>query len=77
MKKMKDNEEFYKLVGMRIMAHREAKGLTQQDMADRLEVKKASFSNYERGKQQILLHHFFEIAEILGVKPDRLLKGAR
>lgn len=56
-------------------ALREAKGIEQQAMADQLGMSKANYSNLERGVQQIYIHQLYAIAEILEVKPEKLMKG--
>lgn len=75
-------EEFYGELGRRIRAAREAVGVTQEELALRVELSRASVANIERGHQRVALHKFVELALALGVEPLRLLplpesRGAR
>ena len=64
---------FYEELGRRIREAREAAELTQEELALRLTLSRASVANIERGNQRVALHKFVEIAQVLGVEPMRLL----
>jgi len=64
---------FYEELGRRIRQTREAAELTQEDLALRVELSRASVANIERGNQRVAVHRFVEIAQALGVEPIRLL----
>ena len=49
---------------------RKTRGLTQQDLADRLGVKRATISNYEIGRRSPHLKELERISDILGVSLD-------
>lgn len=66
-------KDFYEELGRRIREAREAAGLTQEELALRLTLSRASVANIERGNQRVALHKFVEIAQALGVDPMRLL----
>lgn len=66
-------EYFYEELGRRIRDAREAAGLTQEDLAQRVALSRASVANIERGNQRVALHQFVELAQALGVEPVRLL----
>lgn len=76
---MKDHEIFYKKVGELIRARRKERGLSQEGLAKAIGLKRPSMSNIEKGRQNILLHTFFEIVETLDAEgnanallPERL-----
>ena len=62
-----------KKVGERIRVARVTKGLSQQNMANELELTVASYSNIERGVTDITITRLFEIARILDVKIENIL----
>jgi transcriptional regulator with XRE-family HTH domain len=70
---MKDHEVFYRKVGERIRSKRKARGLTQEGLATAIGLKRPSMSNIEKGRQNILLHTFYDIVEVLDAKVSELL----
>lgn len=66
-----------KTIGEFISALRKANGLTQQDVADRLNVSNKAVSRWERGECAPDLMLIPAIAEMFGVTCDELLKGER
>ena len=56
---------------------REASGLTQTEMAKRLGIAIASYCQFETGAKSPTVYLAGEIADILGVTVDYLLKGAK
>ena len=60
-------------LGERIRSHRQAAGLTQEALAQRLGVVKQTIGNYERGEREPDLATLRAIADILGVTPADLL----
>ena len=64
---------FYKKVGENIRARRKALGLSQQELAKAVGLKRPSLSNIEKGRQNILLHTFCEIDETLDSDANALL----
>jgi transcriptional regulator with XRE-family HTH domain len=63
---------FYKQVGENIRAKRKERGLSQDSLAKAVGLKRPSMSNIEKGRQNILLHTFYDIAETLNSTPDEL-----
>ena len=59
----------------RLKTLRKAKGLTQQELADRLGLKRASLGAYEEGRAEPRLINVVAISEFFGVSVDALLKG--
>lgn len=71
---MKDSAQhtFYKALGARI---RELRGnnLSQEQLAKAVKLTRTSIVNIEAGRQKLLLHNLFKIADALGVRPTDLL----
>lgn len=65
--------EIYKMIGERIRDERQKKRLTQDELASRIGLKRASITNVERGRQQLLVHTLLQIADSLGTSPAKLL----
>ena len=57
-------------IGKKIKILRKSRGLTQQQLADKLSVKRATISNYEIGRRSPHIKELEEIAEALGVGLD-------
>jgi transcriptional regulator with XRE-family HTH domain len=66
-------DEFYIAAGKRIRTVREARGLSQATLAQRIGFTRSSVANLEAGRQRITLHLFVLIARALGTEPDILL----
>jgi len=64
---------FYRQIGENIRSRRKVLGLSQEGLAKSVGLKRPSLSNIEKGRQNILLHTFFDIAESLNVSPEALL----
>lgn len=60
-----DKTELYAYVGERITLFRLAKGLTQEELAERVGIHRLSINNIELGNQQISTYILFRIAEEL------------
>lgn len=65
-------EIFYKTLGARIRELRGAK-LSQEQLATAAKLSRTSIVNIESGRQKLLLHNLFRIAEALGVQPSEVL----
>lgn len=57
-------------IGQKIKILRKTRGLTQQQLADKLKIKRATISNYEIGRRSPHIKELEEIAEVLGVGLD-------
>jgi transcriptional regulator with XRE-family HTH domain len=68
-----DTDAFYKQVGENIRTKRKERGLSQEHLAKAVGLKRPSMSNIEKGRQNILLHTFCDIAETLGTTANSLL----
>jgi transcriptional regulator with XRE-family HTH domain len=65
--------EFYAEVGRRVRIAREAAGLTQDALADQVDLSRTSVTNIENGRQKIALHTLCKVASVVGVEPASLL----
>jgi transcriptional regulator with XRE-family HTH domain len=74
---MDDHKEFYRKVGELIRSQRKNSGLSQEGLAKAIGLKRPSMSNIEKGRQNILLHTLYDIAETLGTNADALLPARK
>ena len=72
-------EPIYLIVGRRIAARRERRGLTQEMLASSMtpRLTRASISNIENGLQRVMLAQLVDIADALGTTPGSLLGGSK
>lgn len=70
---MNNRDEFYAEVGRLVRVAREAAGITQDALADKVELSRTSVTNIEKGRQKIALHTLFLVAAAVGVEPASLL----
>jgi len=68
-----DEFQLYKAVGQRIKTIREAKGLTQQGLADFCNFEKSNMSRIETGRTNLTLKSLYTISEALGVQIKQLV----
>ncbi len=66
-------KEVYRLVGQQIRKERVKRHMTQEDLASRVGLTRTSVTNIEKGRQKVLLHTLFHLAEVLGVELGDLL----
>lgn len=59
-------------IGAKLRSFRKQKGLTQQQVADRLGITVRAYQNYESGDRTPNLEKSFELARILGITVDEL-----
>lgn len=65
--------ELIEQVGKRIQEIRKLRGMSQDDLGEKLEVTRSFISKLENGKKKISLDHVDKIAKIFGVLPEDLL----
>jgi transcriptional regulator with XRE-family HTH domain len=70
---MSHPDNLYQQIGKQIQELRRKKGLTQSKLADSLALNRTSITNIERGRQKILVHTLWDLADALGVSPNDLL----
>ncbi len=69
------DENLLKGMGKRIAARRKALGITQEEIAEKLDVSTQMISNLECGKKAIRLQNLVKLSEILNISIDYLLTG--
>lgn len=62
-----------KIMGQRLFAVREAKGVSRKDLAEFLKVTKTQISDMENGKSGTNLDRFYQLCEFYQVSADYLL----
>ena len=63
-----------RLFGENVRKERLARGLTQQELAGRLEMERSYLSELERGRRNPTVRVLGALAQALGVEPRELLK---
>lgn len=66
----------YTIIGQRLKKARTDKKMTQEKLAEKLDVSIAFLSRIERGSSHISLKRLNEICDILGVSEGHILNGA-
>lgn len=57
--------DIYPLLGRAVARRRETLGLTQAEVGERIGLTRASVANIETGRQKVLLHHVYMLADAL------------
>lgn len=70
------DQEFLRAMGQRITLRRKALGLTQEELAEQLDVSPQMISNLELGKKAIRPENLARVCGILGLSADFVLTGA-
>lgn len=65
--------DIYPLIGDAIRSRRKHLSLTQDKLAAALQISRASLANIEAGRQKVLVHHLYDIAEALQLDVKDLL----
>ncbi len=60
--------ELYRRLGRAVAKRRAELGFTQDDVAKRLGLSRASVANLENGRQRIMVHQLFALANTLNLK---------
>lgn len=58
----------YGILGRAVSARRDELNLTQQALADKIGLSRASVANIESGRQKVLLHQVYALVRALGLK---------
>lgn len=66
----------HKLIGRHLRTARERKGLTQDQVAERLDVSAKHYGHIERGARKASLEMLGQLCEVLDVSLEELLAGA-
>ena len=67
----------YQQLGQTVTSHRKKKQITQERLAEHLNVSTTFISKIERGKTQISLERLVQICQYLEINPTDLLYGSR
>lgn len=62
-----------KLLGQNIKKYREAKGFTQNTLAERVDLSREYIADIERGLKNISLKKLYAIADVLSIKCSDLI----
>jgi transcriptional regulator with XRE-family HTH domain len=65
--------DIYPLIGEAIKSRRKHLSLTQDKLAAALQISRASLANIEAGRQKVLVHHLYDIADALQLDVKDLL----
>ena len=64
-----------KQIGRRICERRQALGITQEKLAEQMDVSIQMVSNMERGNKEVKISNLIKLAAILDVSSDYILTG--
>ena len=70
------SQDTYREVGQAIRRHRKGARRTQAQLAAEIGLSRASLANIEAGRQQVLVHYLYDIAEALGLDSPASLMPA-
>lgn len=65
----------FQLIGRRVRDFRQMRGLTQEKLAEEVELSVPYVSHIERGKKKASISTFIKLASALGITVDTLLLG--
>ena len=68
---------FLKEMGQRIMTRRKSLRLTQDELADKMDVSTQMISNLELGKKAIRPENLAKVCDVLDVSADYVLTGSK
>lgn len=72
----KEEQSLYAELGSRIANRRKELGISQKELAERINVTPPSLSYVEAGRQRLMVGTLVEIANILGLPPGALIPGS-
>ena len=70
-------DQLYENIGSKIKEARQLRGVTQSELAKRLQLTRSSVANIEAGRQRVMIHWVMQIAEELDMPLLRLLVPPR
>jgi repressor LexA len=68
-------DEFYKIIGRNIEKYRKAKGMSAEELGNRVGLTKKTIRRYETGEIRILNDRVIAVADALGIDPTYLYEG--
>lgn len=69
------DEKILREIGLRIAAHRKKMGMTQETLAEKMDVSVQMISNLENGKKGIRPENIIKLCNVLSVSADHILRG--
>ncbi len=72
-----DDKKLYRHMGAAIRKRREVVGMTQAQLADRVDLLRTSIVNVEAGRQRVPLHTLYSICAVLEVEAEDILPRMR
>ncbi len=66
-----------RMIGKRILARRKQLGLTQEQLAEKMNVSIQMVSNLERGNKAIRIENLIRLSQILDISTDYILTGQK
>lgn len=64
---MKNEDNIYKSLGEKIATYRANNRLTQTELAEKVNMSRASIANIEVGRQKVFVHQIYNFASALGL----------
>ncbi|WP_202801895.1 helix-turn-helix domain-containing protein [Rhodovulum sp. PH10] len=68
-----DHKWIYPIIGERVRQRRKTFKLKQEVLAEKVGMSRATVANIETGRQNVLVHQLFALAEALEIEPQALL----
>ena len=68
-----ENKEFIKKIGLKLKVIRSLRGMSQDDIVNKLDIDKSYYSKVERGLTNPTLLYMKNLAEILDVKLEDII----
>ena len=72
-----DSDLLLSRIGLRVVRRREDLGLSQKDLAERLQMASSSLSNIEHGERNLTIRTLCKLAEALEMTPAELFTGTK
>lgn len=72
----RDERDFYARLGRVVRDLRQARQLTQDQLAERMQLRRTSITNIEQGTQGVSSYSLVRLAEALGADPGEMLDAA-
>ena len=66
--------EAYQVLLRELVEHRRSAGITQQELAEKLEKPQSFISKFERGERRLDVVEFLEIARVIGADAQAILE---
>ena len=74
---MVDSQQIYREVGRNIKRYRRSVFMTQAQLSVEIGISRSSLANIEAGRQQLLVHHLYAIADALDLDSPKALLPSR